>query len=87
MLCSLVYDLRKKNSIKSAERERRTKVTAHTKVFQVSKSGNERTGETSFSNCFTRSDLQDFLIVPFVRCKAYPSPLSSLPLKIRETER
>jgi hypothetical protein len=27
------YDV--KNSIKSAERERRTKVTAHTKVFQV----------------------------------------------------
>jgi hypothetical protein len=38
-----------KNSIKSAERER---------------SGNERIGEASFSNCFTRSDLQDFLIVP-----------------------
>ena len=29
-----------------------------------SKSGKERTGETSFSNCFTKSDLQDFLIVP-----------------------
>ena len=33
-------------------------------VNEGSKSGNERTGETSFSNCFTRSDLQDFLIVP-----------------------
>jgi hypothetical protein len=29
-----------KNSIKSAERERRTKVTAHTKVFQVIESRN-----------------------------------------------
>jgi hypothetical protein len=25
---------------------------------------NERTGETSFSNCFTRFDLQEFLVVP-----------------------
>jgi hypothetical protein len=25
-------------------------------------SHHERTGETSFSNCFTRSDLQDFLM-------------------------
>jgi hypothetical protein len=32
------YDV--KNSIKSAERERRTKVTAHTKVFQVIESRN-----------------------------------------------
>jgi hypothetical protein len=36
------YDVKKlgKNSIKSAERERRTKVTAHTKVFQVIESRN-----------------------------------------------
>ena len=33
------YDVKKK-SIKSAERERCTKVTAHTKVFQVIESGN-----------------------------------------------
>jgi hypothetical protein len=33
-------------------------------LVEGSKSGNERTGEASFSNCFTRSDLQDFLIVP-----------------------
>jgi hypothetical protein len=33
----LIYKIssRKKTSIKSAERERRTKVTAHTKMFQV----------------------------------------------------
>jgi hypothetical protein len=33
-------------------------------VNEGSKSGNERTGETSFTNCFTRFDLQDFLVVP-----------------------